>query len=138
MLLVVFFLVEILFDTPYYSLWCVTGLLGVVTFGYCLHYKSVLTTVDFKAGKLVLDHLYVFSRKEVLLIDLERVDGFFVEESRGCFGLFKFSVLLVVYEDGDGTSKFHKLGEAVAGDQVKMVCSAIDLVCSDWKASSRS
>lgn len=122
---------------PYYDLWCVAGVFSVVIFGFVLLYKSVLTTFDKQAGKIVVDELFVFSRREVLLIDIYSVQGFFVEEGRLFGGLMRGYVLSLVYEASNGEFKVQRLGGELEPYAVKTICDVINEVMYDWKTRDK-
>lgn len=122
---------------PYYDLWCVVGVFSVVILGFVLLYKSVLTTFDRKAGKIVVDELFVFSRREVLLVDIESVQGFFVEEGRLFGGLMRGYVLNLVYQDQEGEFRAQRLGAGLESYAIKSVCDVINKVMYEWKTRDK-
>lgn len=116
-----------------YYIWGVVGIFCIVFVAFVLLYSSMLTTVDIKSGKVVVDELFVFGRKEVLLIDMDDVHNFFVESGRGFFGFFSGFVLNVVYELPEGQFNVHQLGFASELYVLEGVCGAMNDVLIGWK-----
>lgn len=117
-----------------YDWWCVVGVMSVFVLAFVLLKRSLLTTIDVKAGKLVVDELFVFSRREVLLIDVEGAQSFFIEKGSVLCGVISGFDLKLAYQSPAGEYKVKKVGFGLDVMSAEAVLSAVNLVLADAKA----